>query len=273
VSQSTSHFHQILSVAGMDVETDVNAETTNRSTVGKRAADGKLPVEQKLEAMRFKIAFPGGAIDYDSARPAPKSDNPQIQQIVDAIRARSARATAFIYDKDNQPVAVEGIDKIIAEAPEGAGVAVQMELTPDKLKQEAAEALKMFPGKPVKKGDKWEWTQVTNLGAGQTFTFTHYLEYQGSVERDGRTLDKISIFTGDVKYAVAENAGAGFKVTGSDLKIDSSMGTVYFDQELGQVIEMTQNIKITGPLTLSVNGMELPAKLNLAIETSNALKK
>jgi hypothetical protein len=275
VTETKVHYKQILEIAGMNVETEANVDVTSRSTSGQRAADGKLAVQEKVEGIRFKLALPGNmGIDYDSAKPdSAKSDNQMLQDILNGIKARVDKTYTVVYDKDNKPIAVEGVDKIIAAAPQGTAAMLQAELNPEKIKREAAETLKMLPGKPVNKGDKWEWVQVQDLGAGQTFTFTHYLEYQGTVERDGKTLDKITLFTGDVKYAIADTGQIPFKLKNSDLKVDSSMGTIYFDRESGQVVEMSVNLHITGPMTLDIMGMELPSKLDLSMDTSSALKK
>jgi hypothetical protein len=42
----------------------------------------------------------------------------------------------------------------------------------------------------------------------------------------------------------------------------------WFDVQLGDVVEERQTLKAVGPLKLEINGMELPAELDLEMKTS-----
>ena len=50
-SEATNKIEQKLTIAGMDVDTSGDTRTTSKVTVGKREADGKLRVQDKVEAM------------------------------------------------------------------------------------------------------------------------------------------------------------------------------------------------------------------------------
>jgi hypothetical protein len=125
-----------------------------------------------------------------------------------------------------------------------------------------------LPEKPVKVGDRWQRTEVMDIGSGQTLTYEVYYEYAGTVEKAGKTLDKIAILAGEVKYAVADGP-LPFKVTSSDLKVDSSMGYLLFDRAAGLIVELNDRQKISGPLTLNINGMDLPSTVELTLESSS----
>ena len=135
------------------------------------------------------------------------------------------------------------------------------------LKREANQAREVLPDKPVNKGDRWQRTVVMDIGAGQSLTFETYYNYGGTVQKDGKTYDKIESFIGGVTYSLDPNSPIPLKLLKSDLKIDSSMGTILFDQEKGQVAESSSTTRITGPMTFSVNGQELPGKVDLTLET------
>src|SRR5687767_12311562 len=75
VSKTTSKTHQVLSIAGMDFETDADSQTTTRSVVGKPADDGSVRVDTKTESLVVKLNIQGMKVDFDSAKPeSAKSD-------------------------------------------------------------------------------------------------------------------------------------------------------------------------------------------------------
>src|SRR2546421_12253809 len=66
---SSTKIHQILTIAGMDVETNVDVSTTMGYTVEKPQPDGAVRIQVKTEAMVAHITFPGAKVDYDSNKP------------------------------------------------------------------------------------------------------------------------------------------------------------------------------------------------------------
>src|SRR5262249_42314673 len=114
---------------------------------------------------------------------------------------------------------------------------------------------------------KWQRTTTTDIGAGQTLKFDTFYQYEGTVERGGKTLDKIAFFQSTVTYDLDPNSPIPLKVAKSDLKIDSSTGTVLWDREAGQVVEKTEATHLLGPMTFSVNGMDLEGRVDLTIDT------
>ena len=91
--------------------------------------------------------------------------------------------------------------------------------------------------------------------------------------KNGRTLDKIAVTAATVKYAVEEAAASPVKVVQSDLKVEATAGHLLFDRETGYVVEQSSTNRITGALTLDINGMQAPGKLDLTISSDTATKK
>lgn len=266
-TRSAASTHQILNLAGMDVETRSDSVTTFNTTTGKPAPDGTVRVEHRTDAIALKVDLPGGLkLEFDSRKPDAKSDLPQIQAVLDALRAQQGATYTTVLDKEGHIVSIEGTDRVIAAATPAGAEILRAELNPERLKKAAAQALGLLPDKPVNKGDRWKRVETHSIGSGQTLTFDTYYEYQGTVEKEGRTLDKLGIFLATVSYAIDPNAPLPVRVARSDLKIDSSTGYVLFDRERGMVVERSANTHITGPLTLTVNGMELPGKLDLTMD-------
>ena len=58
-------------------------------------------------------------------------------------------------------------------------------------------------------------------------------------------------------------------LAGMDLE---SAGTILFDRDKGAIVELVSKFKIEGDLKTEINGMELPGKLSLTIESKSSLQ-
>ncbi|HEX8202049.1 MAG TPA: hypothetical protein VF590_16360, partial [Isosphaeraceae bacterium] len=109
---------------------------------------------------------------------------------------------------------------------------------------------------------------------GQSLTFRKRYQYVGTVQaQGGATLDKIAATTQGVTYAMDTTVEATAKVKASDLKIASSEGTILFDRKLGTVVESHGVDRITGSLTMTIGGKDLPSDLDLTLDIATVLKK
>ena len=272
--QAVTKSHQILDISGMQVETRAEEVPTIRWTVGTRNPDGTLPIRQTLEAIRVRLELPGGVtISFDSAEPDAKPDNPQLGVFTDLYKALVGMEITFLLDKDNQVKAVEGAEKVLSKATElnpVAGELLKSNLDPEKLKAAFQQHVVSFPTILLRKGDTWDRTEVLNIAGGQSLTFQKRYEYQGTVERDGATLDQIGVKATGVTYAMDPNAQSPVKVSKSNLKIESSDGTILFDREAGGPVESHSVTRITGDLTLVADDKELPTKLDLTLDITTA---
>jgi hypothetical protein len=149
--------------------------------------------------------------------------------------------------------------------------AAKERFNPEVMKKAMERANDFLPSEPVKKGETWERFSEMNLGSGQTMSFRTRYEYEGTIEKEGTTFEKISGTALDVTFAI--NGNPMLQVTKSELKILNSKSTYLFDQTLGAVSSSTSKMQIAGPLTLVINGMELPGKVDLTIEESTKRQK
>lgn len=271
---TTHHTDQKLTIAGQDVPTVVDIVQTESYDYAKPDADGSRKVAVKDESLKFELKLSGNSVGkFDSDKPGEtRADLPQLQPIFEGFKAANGKTRTMIFDKDGKLKSIEGLDGILAGVPAEAKTEIERGYSRENYEREAKKDRDRIPDRELKKGDKWQVTESAYLGQGQVFTFDMYYEYQGSVEKDGRTLDKISLYAGSVKYTQLDDPNAQFKVVNSDLKVDSSMGTLYFDREKGEVIEVTQNIKISGPMTFNINNMELPGKVDLTLDSQTVIK-
>ena len=273
-ANSASKVHQILNIAGMDIETKVDNKVTVTSTVGKRSSDGRLPIQEKIESLAVELSLPGGVtVEFDSTNPNAKSDNPMIQALLDTYKARVGSTYSIVLGPDNKVITVEGTDSILKNASPSAAELLRGELNPEHIKKAAQQGYDMLPTGPVSKGDTWTRTTVTRIGGGQTLTFETKFEYAGTVDRDGKKLDKITSAATSVTYSMDPDAPTPLKVTQSDLKIDSSKATILFDREKGRSVQSTSVTRIVGDMTLNINGMDFPSKLDLTFDSTSILQK
>lgn len=266
---------QVTTVMGMDINTNVEQVTTTSTTFGKPREDGTIPIENKVEALKANINTPLGTLSYDSTSSNnPEPDAEQLKPAVDVIKARLGTSYTVVLDKDGKVKAVEGLEKIlekiVAANPE-AGEQAKSSLNAETMITNESEHYARFPDTLLRDGESWTRSEVMDLGGNQTLTFEKRYEYQGTVDKDGKKLDKIGSKTTGVKFALGANSAIPAKVTASDLKIDSSEGTILFDREQGRVVDLSDTNKMKGAITLEVQGMEIEMQIDLTIaETQHA---
>jgi hypothetical protein len=269
--KTTTKIQQVLTIQGMEIPTDVDSTTVDSETVGKRRDDSTLPLVHKPESVRFALSLPGGLdVTYDSSDPK-KIENDQLAFLNDVFKLAGEAVYTVVLDGQNKVKAVEGTEAILEKAEkledEKAKAALQGELKPDKIKRQFEQAHRNLPDVLARPGDTWERTEISDIGGGQTLTFKKKYEYAGTEKKGDKTLDKITSKSTEVKYAMDPDAPSPLKVSKSDLKIESSDGTLLFDREAGCVVEAQGKTRIKGSMTFSINDMELPGELDLTLET------
>lgn len=269
VSESSVKMHQVLTLAGMDLETNVTTFTLVSKSIGQRTGDGNLPIEEKVQVLQTDIDLPGGTtLKFDSANPDKKADNPLLEPVLERLRVTFKSPVTLILDDKHQLKEVkfpEGVAESVHESNKSL-------FNAEKRKKAIEQAHGYLPDDPVKMGDSWERNLDLDLGGGQTMALRTKYTYTGTVEQDGRTLDKISGQVLDVTYSM-EASASPIQVTKSSLKVTESADVILFDREAGNVQQKTGKLRIEGPMTFVINGMEFEGKLNLGLEETTKLQK
>lgn len=270
----TQKVHQLLTSDGKEAETNTESVMIVSLTMGKRHADGTIPAKTTIESIFLNRSLPDGIeLTFDSNKPDVENPNPQLQPVLDMLRVLSGSSYTVILDKNNRAVSVKRDDKALEGASETVRAMLRGVLDPKYLKQVYNQELDRLPKNPVHQGDTWLRTEVSRLGGGQKFTFETLYEYAGTVEKKGKTLDKITLTTTSVTYERETGAASLAKVTKSNFHIEESSGTFFFDRKQGVVVEGRNLIRIKGDLTLSAGGKKLSVELDLTIENRSVLKK
>jgi hypothetical protein len=271
---------QVLTIVGMEVKTSSETDVGTTSAFGKRKDDGTLPITITLDSTRSKITIQDQEYVIDSADKDAKIDFEPLAFLVDLVKAFRGASYTVVLDAKNGVKFVEGVEKNlekVGDLPKKAAAELKSRLDADRIKREYEQAHGYLPDGLVREGEPWERTETDDIGSGQTLTVKKRYEYKGTVTKDGKTLDKIGVKVLDVAYKMDPNAEAEAKVTKSDLKVESSDGTILFDREAGAAIEHDETYRVTGDMTLviKINGedKELPSKIDLTIGSATTLEK
>lgn len=268
-TQIESKTNQIMTIAGMDIETASTATMTVSSAILARAEDGTLRIDNRIETMQVQLDLPGGIqMKFHSDNPDAKASIEQLEPILAVLRATAKTPWTTVLDEDDNITAIEGKEKMLDALDADTAKSMQAQLEQEYLLDEANRALEVIPIDPIKQGDVWELDHEQRLEAGQTLNFHRRYEYAGTVERNGRTLDRITVTATTVTYSMDPNSTSPLKITNSNLAVAASEGEILFDRELGQIVENHDKVQVAGDMSFSINGMNLPGKLDLTMENT-----
>ena len=108
---------------------------------------------------------------------------------------------------------------------------------------------------------------------GPPLSFRKKYEYAGTEKRGDKTLDKITVKVLEVKCPPQDpKSPSPLKVTKSDLKVESSEGTILFDREAGCLVESRDRIKVKGNMTFSGEGTDTSVPIEVTVQSSTQLQ-
>ena len=268
----TARSEQKLTIAGMEIDTSSDSKTTVKAEVGKRDESGNLRVQEKIVSMLITSKVMGSDYVFDSANPE-KVSGSALEMMRPVHKAVSRRTATTVYDKDNKVAQVEYDEDVLNQLSDDVRKLVQGQFDTEATKKAANDELEKLPSDPVTKGDTWERTTKLNLGAGQVMTVSTRYIYEGEIEKDGRTLDRITTKVQSVEFALEPGSPLPFTVKESALKPAETKGELFFDRKLGRTVKSSSSIQIVGDMTFVINGMELPSKLDLKMEMETETKE
>jgi hypothetical protein len=272
--KKTSKTHQTLTLMGMDIERDEERSEVISLTIGKHRGDS-LPVAWNVESLRVETSLPSGRFIFDTRDPKARIDSPGPVFLNEVYNLESQLAFTVLLDKNNKVKAIEGAEMLQGKVEKlGPDAREQMNkrFEIDKLQRSFEQEFQALPDVLARPGEPWERAMITDLGAGLEMNFRKKLEYMGTEKRQGETLDKISSKVLEVKYHVAPETKLPLNPIKSDLKVESSGGTIFFNREAGHLVGSTERVRIKGDVTFSAQGQEVPSKVDLNMETSVQLQ-
>ncbi|MEE3370095.1 MAG: hypothetical protein VX346_12190 [Planctomycetota bacterium] len=263
--QEISNSQQTLSIAGMDVVTKTETIGTIVSIVGKRNAAGQLEVTKRNKSLQVSIATQGMEYFFDSANPN-KRGNSALEIFRDVHKLSTRMTSIVVYDKDLQVREVKINDNLLNGLPAAARNLAKDQFAPQTLATAAQQEFACLPEKPVNAGDSWTRPETLTLDSGQALVFEVHYRYDGTIDKNNMTLDKITRRPLKVKLTLADDAPLPFKLKESNLKPENS-SVLLFDRRRGRFVQRKESVRIAGVITFIANGNDLPAKLDLVINS------
>jgi hypothetical protein len=205
---------------------------------------GAATIEQTIERARMKMGgIAGLGMDYDSASDKkPEGLAANVAPAFEAITGKPFIVTVNSLGKAVEVKLPEGLKESVSKMPGGAQLSGMFSEEGVKNMTQMAT----LPEKPVSPGDTWgRKTKMKNpvLGDMTVETTSRYLGFE---IRDGKKLEKIAL---EIKMQFGEGKDAKAKIVDQD-----SQGTIYFDNQQGQLVESTSDSKMT--LRMSIQGQE-----------------
>lgn len=272
--KTTSRVRQVLTfMNNMEKESVLRETKVWTRSVGKRRADSTVPIEEKVDFLRNEYTLPGGMkLTLDSSDPNLKIDNPELKFVGDVFKLESAIAYTVVLEGQAKVKAVEGTGQLKEKARKLdssiASEEFQNEIGAERLKAKFEQVMRGLPDIPARTGEPWERTEILEI-SGKTFSVRKKYEYRGIEKKGGKLLEKISSKVLDIKYDQDPKGKLPVKVVKSDLKVESSDGTILFDREEGHIVSASDRIRIKGNVTYSGGGVDqtVPFDLNLDANT------
>jgi len=269
----TQESKQVLSIAGMDIDSNSQSRQLMSTKTGTRNGAGQITVTEVLEHLQVSISAQGMDYAFDSNSPD-KAGTSALDAVLRSIhKATIGRTAVTTYDNENKIVGVAFQPDILATLSEESRKQVEDQLSPDALKKEAIQRLDRFPKSAVSKGDTWRVSEKKNLGSGQVMTFDIEFTYEGTINVDGQELEKITSKVVGVDFALEANSPLPFTVKNAKLKATESRGETMFDNRQGLSVSESDTTRIEGTMDFTINNMDLPVKLDLRLTTSQKLLK
>lgn len=284
--KTTSKINQNLSFMGMGMETEESRTQVLSLAVGKRRGDSTLPIEERVESLHVQMSLPGEiSLTYDSANdlfriskrndPKSKVDAPTLGFLGQVFKLSAQMSYTVILDEHNKVKAIEGAEKLLAQAEKLDAFAketIHGRIEPEKLKADFEQEHQNLPDVLARPGEPWERTESVEISNGQTLSFRRKYEYVGTERKGDKALDKIACKVIGVAFKQDPDSKSPLKVAKSDLKVQSSEGTILFDRDRGCVVSARDRTRLKGSMTFSGNGQEIPGDTELSLESNTQLQ-
>jgi hypothetical protein len=240
-----------------DSTTTVFGITT--TSIGNRDSNGSLTCERKYDSLQSETALPGGvSVRFDSIEPGKSAEVPEFESVFGGLRAQLL-PVVLVLDAENKIASAS----LRAGEFEKLSELNQCHFNPAALKQTAERYRAFLPDAPVKEGDTWERSTVTQDN-GTVITFRTRFEYVGTVERDGVTLDKIVGKPFEVTYVVLDKAE--YQANVPDVKITEGDSTYLFDRNRGILVSRESKVRLAGSMTITVEGTAIDGTFETTLE-------
>lgn len=257
VSQSMTQ-----SVAGAKQEMEMKQEGICVRTLDKIDEQGNFRFRDEEKYLKvYLLLDPAGEYNFDSSSdkrdkdsPLTESLNPLFELMKGEVSQLTLSPAGRFVSVDRNRKQIEAVVKNNDFAAHFAGPTTELEA-----KYVAEELFPVFPDKPVKPGDTWEWKFDYRLP-----TYGHVV---GKRTHKFEACDKFGerrtarIRTSSELTIEFERMENGVKTSGK-MQSDVSTGVIQFDVERGLLVLMEHSYIIGGSTAYEVAGSKFPAEIS-----------
>jgi hypothetical protein len=248
--ETSATIKQTVTVAGQTQNQDFEQVTVSHYKVDQAVPEANTTIlKQKIESVRINGTGP-------------------LASAAKAMEAMEGKVEFTItLDKNNQVQNIgdyEDFIKIVGKDDPIVSKSVRTMMSPDTLKKSIEESFTFLPAEPIAPGKSWTRESSMSLGPLGTVNAKHTYKYEGSENRNGRPLAKISV-TATVTYQASKGeaaSGLNFQVTKGELKAENAKGIIWFDTTAGRLVDSEMKMHLKGTLTISANGQDYPMELD-----------
>jgi hypothetical protein len=274
--KTVSRAHQFLAIMGTNIESTKRETKVWSRSVGKRRGDAALPVEEKTRSLRVEYSLPGNIhLTLDSSAPNSKITDPRLTFLGEVFKLESELAYTVVLDDQHRVQMIEGVEVLWKKAEKLDDPLAREEIrnvvNVDKLKTKLGRSLRNLPYILARQGEPWERTETLEIN-GKTFTIRRKYEYLGTEKKQGKNFDKIRCKVIEATFDQDPGIASPLKVTKSDLKVESSEGTIFFDRDQGYVKSATDKIRLKGNMTFSGAGVDQSGTVELSFDIYTELQ-
>jgi hypothetical protein len=218
---------------------------------------GPASMTQTVTRSRFKLQSPQGiVIDYDTASgKKPEGMATMLQPMFEAVinKPIQMKITERGEVKDMKLPAgmLESINKVAGSGPTGNV------FSEDFLRQ--LSEICVFPQEPVSPGSTWKHTVTTKDSALGQMVVTNLMRYEGTENRNGLPVEKITFSTQFQKPQQQKPGTVG-------IKEQTGGGTIYFDAAAGQIQESINQMTMKMDITVMGRMMNQDLEMNLVLK-------
>jgi hypothetical protein len=243
-----------MKVMGMDLDMKMTQHIDLAWNVVKVDADGNATVKIRFDRVKMAMDGPTGNVEADSkdAKEAADPVGKIFNQIVTALAALDMTLVMTPVGEIKKVDVPEAAIKKFKQLPGLDKFGGDM-FSPEGLKKMAqGGGGLLLPKDAVKKGESWTQKADQKTPFGK-MTGDNKYTYEGPVEKDGRTLQKIALKP-DMKIEPSPDAPVKITIKGQEGK-----GTILFDNAAGHIASLTN--ELTMRLEVEVNDMTIDQRI------------
>jgi hypothetical protein len=244
VVEEITNVRQTIKIIETETRQDLEETKTSRFVVLKAGKEGSAVLEHTIQSVKIKHFGEG-----------PDADTKVLKQL------EGARFQVTL-DTHGQVVKLTGYDellkKIAKHDPLNAKL-VRALMTEESFKVSLASVFGFAPAKAVGKGDSWEHKSFLPLGPLGGFNLEDRYTLE-DVEEAAKTA-RLSVISRGSYAGPQKTSDRALKVSGGEIRLLRSVGTLRFDAAHGRLIGAETNSRLEG--TLQVTVRDAPVTMHL----------